>query len=192
MTAFGLRRKILSSFVIIFLIWAVGLFWFYSQIPTRESSIAENAADAIIVLTGDKGRLEYGCELLAARKASVLFISGAGEKVSVADVLRTIPENTRKQIKNTQIKLGHEAENTIGNAQEIKIWLDQEKFSNIILVTSSYHIPRSMLEIKNVTPNTTIIPAPFIDNDNELIFSEYHKYIASKLRHIFVSATENK
>ncbi len=192
MTPFRLRRKITASFIIIFLVWATGFLWFRQQIPQTTNNFAENSADAIIVLTGDDGRLAYGIELLAENKAKVLFISGAGAQVTVADIMHHVPEEMQKKIDLTKIALGHEAVNTIGNAREIKEWLSKENYKKIILVTSNYHMPRSLLEVSSALPAVTITPAPVIDNDNELIFSEYHKYFASILRHLFVSVTGNK
>ena len=192
MTPFAIRRKIFFSFLFIFFVWAVGLLLFYAQIPQSKSEFSENSADAIVVLTGDEGRLEYGLELLATRKAKILFISGAGEKVTTSDIVSQAPQNFHNEINSKQIILGHKAENTIGNAEEIKSWLTKTSYKKIILITSDYHMPRSLYEIASALPNITIFPAPVLSHRSDLILSEYHKYIASNLRHIFVSATDNK
>lgn len=192
MTFFGFRNKILSSFLFVFFIWGLGCEWFSEQIPHIKNNIPENSADAIIVLTGDTGRIEYGLELLAGNAAKILFISGAGEKVTVKDILHKAKVNIREGINESAIVLGHQAENTIGNAEEIKKWLQNTTYKKIILVTSNYHIPRSLLELSTTLPNISITTAPVIANDNELLLSEYHKYIASKLRHLFVSVTQKK
>jgi|CXWL01.1.fsa_nt_gi uncharacterized SAM-binding protein YcdF (DUF218 family) len=192
MTPLGLRKKISFSFLLFFCIWFWGLQWFVQQVPQTKTNLPETSDDAIIALTGGGGRLEYGLQLLAENKGKVLFISGVGEKVTIADILHQAPSDTRKKINDSNIILGHQAENTIGNAEEIKQWLQTSNYKKIILVTSNYHIPRSLLELSTAIPEIAITPAPVIANDNELLLSEYHKYIASKLRHLFVSATQNK
>lgn len=192
MTPLKLRKKTFLSFLLVFCIWALGFLWFTQQIPQIKTEPTQNSADAIVVLTGGAGRLEYGLELLAADKAKILFISGAGENVSVADILRQATNGSRKKISEKDIILGHQAENTIGNAQEIKDWLEKSNYRKIILVTSNYHIPRSLLELYAIIPQLSITTAPVIAADDEMIFSEYNKYLASKLRHLFISVSTQK
>lgn len=192
MTPFKLRRKILSSLILIACLWFLGLLWFSSQIPQDKNTLPENSADAIVVLTGGSGRLDYALQLLAEGKGKALFISGVGKDVTLEDVLRQAPEDVSQRINKKNIILGHEGENTIGNAQEIKNWLEKTHYKKIIVVTSNYHMPRSILELSNAMPEISITTAPVIANDNEMLLSEYHKYLASKLRHIFISVTQKK
>ena len=192
MTPFRLRRKILSSLILIFCIWFLGLKWFESQIPQSKNPLPENSADAIVVLTGGSGRLEYALQLMAEGKSNILFISGAGKDVTLDDVVRQAQREVRGKINRNNIILGHQGENTIGNAEEIKEWLTDTNYKKIILVTSNYHIPRSLLELSTAMPEISMITAPVIADDNEMLFSEYHKYIASKLRHMFISVTQKK
>lgn len=192
MTPFRLRRKIFSSLILIFCIWFLGLKWFEIQIPQSKNPLPENSADAIVVLTGGSGRLEYALQLMAEGKSNILFISGAGKDVTLDDVVRQAQSEVRGKINRNNIILGHQGENTIGNAEEIKEWLKNTNYKKIILVTSNYHIPRSLLELSTSLPQISIITAPVIADDNEMLFSEYHKYIASKLRHMFISVTQKK
>lgn len=203
MTPLGLRRKIVISCVFCVCAWLAGLVWFISQIPTQQSNFQKNSADAIVVLTGGSGRLEYGLTLLAADKAPVLFVSGAGEDVTVSDIIRQAPKDARDVIDPGAIVLGHKAENTIGNAEETKHWLREKHYKTVLLVTANYHMPRALLEFSATTPTLSIIPAPVLPADFDLehwvsvtdsrilLLSEYHKYLASKLRHIFVSVTHH-
>lgn len=190
MTPLRLRKKILLNFLVIFFLWFFGLVWFIQQIPKSKNDFPASPEMAIVVLTGGGGRLEYGLQLLAEHRGKVLFISGVGEKVTVSDILRLAPDDTVSKINESNIVIGHQAENTIGNAEEIKNWLKDMPYKKILLVTSNYHMPRSLLELSTALPSVTFIPAPVIAGDNDLLLSEYHKYIASKLRHLFVSATK--
>ena len=195
MTPFGIRKKTTLSLLLVLGVWAAGFLWFYNNIPQEKKVLPANSADIIIVLTGGNNRLEYGLELLANNAAKNLFVSGVGTNVGVDDILRQVPNNIRSKISAKQIVIGGKAENTIGNAQEVQEWLAKPakgtEYKKIILVTSNYHMPRSVLELSSVMPDLSIITAPVITTDNELIFSEYNKYLASKLRHLFISTTKS-
>jgi uncharacterized SAM-binding protein YcdF (DUF218 family) len=155
-----------------------------------------------VVLTGGKGRLEEGFEQLIAHPSSRLFISGVGENVKTEELIEQMPSALRQRLRTIpkqHISLGHRARNTIGNAEETREWLKSNSSTHIMLVTSNYHMPRSLSEFHALMPHIDIAPVPvfsddvvltqwWADNDSrEVIFSEYHKYIASKLRHWFVS-----
>ena len=51
------------------------------------------------------------------------------------------------------------AKNTIENAEQVKVWIEKKSknFNSIILVTSYYHLPRSLLIFKKLFPNKNII-----------------------------------
>lgn len=192
-------RKIILCFLFCLCLWLGGLAWFVLHIP--QTPVAENAkADAIVVLTGGSGRLEYGLKLLADGKAKALFISGVKEGVTADTLLRHAGVKLGKSAQSA-IFLGYEAENTIGNAQETMRWLHQSGYGTILLVTANYHMPRSIVEFQRAAGDLTIIPAPvFPDNftlsgwwsdtnSRILVLSEYHKFLAGILRHWFVFAT---
>ena len=193
-----LLRRIIFSFIFFLSIWLGGLVWFLWQIPALPSMIYPEA-DAIVVLTGGTGRLEHGLELLADKRGKALFISGVGKKSTLADLMHYAQPRIRKDVENMPIVLGHEAENTIGNARETAGWLRKEGYKTIYLVTSNYHMPRSLVEMREVAPDMNFIPAPVFPDDvtlsnwwkepasRKLVLLEYHKYLASKFRHWLVS-----
>lgn len=200
MTPFQIRRKTFFCFLFLLVFWLLGFAWFIGQIPNKQFNFSENSADAIVVLTGGSGRLEYGLLLLSQNNSQKIFISGVGVDVKISDILKFVPKNidinSVKKL-SAKISLGRSAENTIGNAQETSAWINEHKYKSILLVTSDYHTPRAVLEFSEYLPNLTIIPAPVLVDDktvNEkgLTISEYNKYLASKLRHIFVFITEAK
>lgn len=169
--------------------------WFAYQLPLKKNDIAK--ADAIVVLTGGKNRLNYGLELLAANKAPDLFITGVHEKINEEDLLNLTPDDLRDRITNKvdeHVILGRKAWNTIGNAEETQEWIQNRTIQSIILVTSNYHMPRSLQEFQYYIPEVFITPAAVpVDDYNPLtwwtsdhyrrmIFSEFHKYLVSRLR----------
>jgi len=115
-------------------------------------------ADAIIILTGDTGRLAAGENLLQHGQAPQLLISGVHPSVTTADI-RAQTNFSDAQF-NCCVALGHEAEDTAGNARETANWVHENGYQSLIIVTSDYHLPRSLLEMKAVMPNLEFIPYP--------------------------------
>lgn len=199
-----LLRRLLISVLLLGVVWLAGLYWFMAQIPTAGMS-SDEKADVIVVLTGASGRTDQGLELLAAKRAPQLFISGVGLETSINDLIRLAPLKIRSAIAAVppeNIIIDQRAENTIGNAQTTAQWLTAHNKRSIILVTSNFHMPRSLAEFSDAVPNIRIIPSAVLhekftleawwrhERSRELLLSEYHKYIASRLRHLFIYLTQ--
>jgi uncharacterized SAM-binding protein YcdF (DUF218 family) len=137
---------------------AVGFFIFWSVLPAPVAAHAVHG-DAVVVVTGGSGRVGAGVALLQLGRAPKLFISGVGKGVRVQDVLReaSVPTDI-SVIYAPKIWLGHQATNTVENGTEIAAWAKDQKVSDIILVSSSYHLPRAQLEVLMAAPNLHITP----------------------------------
>jgi uncharacterized SAM-binding protein YcdF (DUF218 family) len=188
----SIRKVIWSTFGCL-TVWFGGLVWFTGQIPQTKTD--PTPADAIVILTGGKGRLDYGLSLLVKGKGRIAFISGVHGINTPAALTRILPAGLQSELgalPPDAITLGREAENTIGNAEETVGWGKTHRIHSLILVTSNYHMPRALSEFKQIMPLVTVIPAPSFDGyDIRLLLSEYHKYLASKFRHWLVSTTES-
>jgi uncharacterized SAM-binding protein YcdF (DUF218 family) len=172
-------------------LWLGGLIWFASSIPD-EVADAESETDAIVVLTGGSLRVQSGLALLAAGKAKKLFVSGVYRSTDVTALLR-ISRQSPEHVACC-IVLGHEADNTFGNAIETAQWMRQEGFHSLRLVTASYHMPRSLLEFSRAMPDIRIIPHPVFPESVKqdrwwaspgtasLIMGEYQKYLLALAR----------
>ncbi len=148
--------------------------------------------DAIVVLTGGRLRLETGLQLFAAGTAKKLFISGVNQRVERDELLRA--HGTAAERASCCIALGHEAGNTLGNARETANWMHEEGYLSLRLVTSWYHMRRSLLEFGRAMPQITIVAHPVFAHHLEperwwswrgapfLIIGEYHKYLAAWMR----------
>lgn len=178
----------MNFFKILFLIlilWIIGFGCFVQQISKDQTSLTQKS-DAIIVLTGAKGRIDVGLHLLQQKQADHLFISGVGYKVELEDLskyLTSFPASQVKNIKNS-ITLGHFANTTEENAIESSVWVKQNNFNKIILVTSNYHMPRSLYLFKKYMPEVTIIPYSFTKEMNikaslNIAFLEYNKFLVA-------------
>jgi uncharacterized SAM-binding protein YcdF (DUF218 family) len=174
---------IFMTFLTLALLWALGWMWFATTVALSSPDKKIEYSDAIIVLTGGNGRIAAGLDLLAQKKSDKLFISGVNEEVIPEDIL-----NGRRDL--CCVFLGYKAKDTVGNAQEIKEWVDKNDIKSFHLVTSSYHMPRAQIELLQVLPQAVIKPYPVLTPDFQpwkgrfynLTFSEYNKTIISWLR----------
>jgi uncharacterized SAM-binding protein YcdF (DUF218 family) len=175
-------------------LWILGFLWFISSTPShiKDDNIY---TDAIIVLTGGKGRIIEGIRLLSENKAKKMLISGVGQNANLNDLKTMSDELAMISLKpyQSRITLGHYATNTKQNAHEAAMWMEFNNFKSLRLVTSSYHINRSVAEFKSVMGNIEIIPHPVFTSNfklsewwkfpgtAKLLFLEYNKLIASYL-----------
>ncbi|MEM7425211.1 MAG: YdcF family protein [Pseudomonadota bacterium] len=116
----------------------------------------ERLADAIVVLTGGAARIETGLRLLRLRRGKRLLISGVNPATTVDQLVRST--KTPRRLFECCVDLGRVARNTEGNARETAAWAAAHGFDSLILVTSSYHMPRSVLEFSNALPGVKLIP----------------------------------
>ena len=79
-------------------------------------------------------------------------IVATGPQTNVASLLLAHPELKDK------IQLGYMADSTYTNALETSQWIKENQLNNIILVTSFYHMPRSLLEMHHRLPNLEVTP----------------------------------
>jgi uncharacterized SAM-binding protein YcdF (DUF218 family) len=175
---------LIATMMTLGVLWAIGFLWFAASVSTMAVPPATQKTDAIVVLTGAEGRVDAGLKLLKDGAADKLFISGVNKKVNVAAL-------TRGKKVPCCITLGYEATDTKGNADETAHWVKDHDIKSIRLVTSSYHIPRALLELGRQMPGVTILNHP-VKTGNEydltarpywaLTFREYNKTILTWVR----------
>ena len=166
----------------------VGFVWFAARpVPETQSK----STDAIVVLTGGRMRLQSGIDLLRAGKGRKLFVSGVNQQVDLDELLRI---SGNADWASCCTALGHDADNTLGNARETAQWMRQQGFRSLRLVTAWYHMPRSLLELDRAMPEIEIIAHPVFPEETSqeywwasrstvvLLASEYGKYLAALLR----------
>ncbi|WP_421787978.1 YdcF family protein [Hyphobacterium sp.] len=119
---------------------------------------AELEADGIIVLTGGEGRLQRAVALLEDGAGRRLLVSGVNPAVTANELRNSADIDA--DLFSCCIDLGREATDTVGNAREALEWADTHGFDRIIIVTSDYHIPRSILELRALMPERTLIAFP--------------------------------
>ena len=153
-------------------------------------------ADAIVVLTGADKRIDEGVRLLREGRGRRLLISGVNPQTRPQQVRRLA--NPGEALFQCCVDFGYDAQNTIGNADETKAWAEHHRFSRLIVVTSSYHMPRSLAELGRVLPNAQLIAHPVVPrilreetwwlhlSTMRMLVSEYAKLLPSAARYAAV------
>jgi uncharacterized SAM-binding protein YcdF (DUF218 family) len=171
---------------------AVFGFVLFAAAVMREPPQKDLKADAILVLTGGQTRIAEGARLLKEGRAKRMLISGVN-KITRRDELMRLSGLPEEQF-NCCVDLGYAALDTIGNAEEARDWADARDYHSIIVVTASYHMPRSLAELGRTLPNTELIPYPVVPKGFEteawwlhfrttrLLISEYLKFLPSAAR----------
>jgi uncharacterized SAM-binding protein YcdF (DUF218 family) len=174
-------RFLTLTFLGCFTVWGIGFVLFFMLLPAEPKDIT-TSTDATVVLTGGKGRVQYGFALMQQGLAKKLFISGVNPKVKMPELIELQKIKPDHPIL-PQTHLGYNAQNTVENASETALWAKQEEVKSIRLVTTNYHIWRSMIEFSRALPGVTIISHP-VDEPIQwtrkqfgLLLTEYHKFL---------------
>lgn len=187
----GWLRFVLFMAALTFLIFASGFITFAHKVDNLRPPLNVAKADGIVVWTGKGGgRLETGAELLRRNKGERLLISGVNARTSLNAIkeLVILPDARAECC----IDLDYEAKDTIGNAKETASWAKALGYEHIILVTSSYHMPRAEIEIGAAAGRIKITAYPVVNPDGtkwysdgarfKRLFQEYGKLLLSYLR----------
>ena len=147
-------RKIalyMSSLITLFLIY--GFVTFLKKIHYNQINF-NHKTDGIAVLTGGKGRINLGIELFNKNKNLRLIISGVDKKVSDKSIL---PNDIKNK---SSITIDKASESTYQNAKIINEWVSKYKLQNITIITSYYHMPRSMMLMQLFAPTINFYAYP--------------------------------
>jgi len=153
--------KSIALFLVLLMIWAVGLLAFTSRVEHSTPPQEPAAADGIVVLTGRSGRrIEAAMALLERKKASRMLVSGVDRDATRNDI-RSVAR-AADQVYDCCVDLGFEAVNTVGNAKETAGWARKHGFRKLIVVTADYHMPRSLLELRAALPGVSLVAYPVV------------------------------
>jgi uncharacterized SAM-binding protein YcdF (DUF218 family) len=180
-------------FFVIAAAWTGAFIEYVDQIKHLQPQANRIKADAVVALTGGTDRLEEGMRLLADGCCRRLLISGVHVEVTRDEMRKRWPSDEENF--DCCVDLDHAARDTIGNAIETARWAAAHQFKSIIVVTASYHMPRSLLLIGEAAPGLELIPQPVTPerlhmdawwsqpNTVQLLGGEFNKYLISLIRY---------
>jgi uncharacterized SAM-binding protein YcdF (DUF218 family) len=144
----------------------------------------ERPTDAIVVLTGGRGRVEEGIRLYRDGQARWLLLSGVDPAVKRSDLYR----ERRDEGLADGILLEKTSKTTLENALYARDLLTSRSVHSIQLITSRYHMQRAQLLFRQLLPKgVAIYPYP-VESRNllaawwrqpiglRLLFTECYKY----------------
>lgn len=187
--------KGLCSLLVIILIALAVLFVDFAY-KTFSLHQQDEKTDAIVVLTGGRGRIEEGVRLYREHKARWLFLIGVDPSVQKRDLLKGGDGKKDEE----GIILEKVSRNTLENAFYSRDLIIKKDVRSIMLITSRYHMKRATLIFRNLLPkDVAIYPHP-VDSKNlkekwwndggsfRLLFSEFYKYCLFRFFFLFGSA----
>lgn len=149
--------------------------------------------DAVVVLAGGKGRVEEGVRIYKSGKGERLFLIGVDPAVKKSDLFTEV----QGERSGEQVYLEKASRNTLENAIFAREMLLKQNVRSVHLITSRYHMKRSLLIFRSILPkDIAIYPWPVsVKNGTEswwnhggsvrLLFSEFYKYCLYRLIFIF-------
>ena len=168
----------LASFVVI--LWALGFALFCVTLG-KPAAAGVKPTQAIVALTGGKGRIEQAAKLLGEGKAERLLIAGADPSVRKEDLMRRL--GGKRNLAACCVDLGSESVDTRSNADEARRWLERRKFTSLRLVTSDWHMRRAAYEFRQALGDGYRIEYDAVRTEPGLmtLFAEYNKYVLRRM-----------
>jgi len=174
------------------LLFLAGFALFANHVSELSTPADPRRADAIIVLTGGQSRIDAALDLLRSGKGKRLLISGVHPSAGRDDLSAATCGD--RSLFNCCVDIDHLALDTIGNAAESAKWIRDHDYRRVILVTSNYHMPRSLLEMRRLVGGQRLDPYPVVGSNLEpgrwmadpaalrVLFTEYNKYLVALAR----------
>jgi uncharacterized SAM-binding protein YcdF (DUF218 family) len=172
-------RRIVSSML---LLWMLGFLWFAVFLP---QPAGDTRTDAVVVLTGSGGRIVRGIEVLDAKLAPRMLVSGVDPEVRPREFAAQYRISRARM--TCCVTLGYESVDTRSNAQEAARWIAKNGFTSIRLVTSDWHMRRAAFDLAQVTPAalTVVEDAVATRPTFKVLFLEYHKLLARAVQRVW-------
>lgn len=190
--------KALVAVLVVAVIWLAGLLAFADRVQRLAPPDPVPQADGIVALTGaSDARIQEAMDLLRAGKGRRLLVSGVN-KVVTREQLKKVT-SAPSNLYDCCVDLDFDATNTVSNAKFTADWARGKGYRSLIVVTSDYHVPRSMLELKGAMPDIQLtaypIATPSLDAKRwwrsapgaRFMTLEYCKYLVVLVRESVVS-----
>ncbi|MBY0292380.1 MAG: YdcF family protein [Alphaproteobacteria bacterium] len=167
-------------------LWVIGLILFTRIIPSSPQDMT-SLTDGIVVFTGGETRLKVALSLFEQKKGKYLLISGVNPHSTLSERVTQMPFHSH-------ITLGYDALDTLGNAEETAAWAHAHHIKTLRLITSNYHMPRSLFELRHLVPDIQILPHAVVGKSFlkpkwwldsltlRLVVQEYNKFLFALIR----------
>ncbi len=180
------RHPFMRLLVVAGLLYAAGFGLFVLNLPSPKAT-DDARADGIVALTGEGDRLAPAVSLLEMGNATRLLISGVNKLTSKPELKALLKGGPSF---DCCADLGFAAADTRGNATEAAAWARKYHYRSLIVVTASYHMPRSLLEFGAEMPEVSLVPFPVAAESQgpltlqtlRRLNGEYVKFLASWVR----------
>ena len=182
----SLRKFVFLLCIAGFVIYALVGVYFLTLVPQEFSRIAPPVAkplnerfDALVVFTGGTKRIDTVREMVNKGFSGRVLISGVHPSVKRAWVLRNLsPEN------RPHVELDYRAQTTRDNVRMTLDWVKKNDIKRLGLITSHYHVPRSLKMFEQAGVDIKIEAFPVFPDKMPLSYMlhEFHKYIGTWLR----------
>ena len=148
---------------------------------TLARPLGDQRTDAIVVLTGGKGRIDRGLALLQAHRAARMLVSGVAPGVRPVEL--ALQYHVPKKLFACCIDLGREAVDTRSNAEETAAWVREHGYRSVRLVTSDWHMARARMELVNAIGGDVRVVGDGVPSHPpaRLLFLEYNKLILRRI-----------
>ena len=188
----------ITCFLFLITYFFIALNSFKERILTLQK-YPHNLSSKVVILTGGTNRIKEGFEVIyKLDKKSIsnlkVLVSGTGKGFSKLSLQEKLNPNFDLRLIECCVELDGVSQDTYSNAIETSKWVSKNTIEEILLITSNYHIPRSILEFQNQMPNLKILYYPITPKQHQinewlksfetfsLIFIEYCKYIIANVR----------
>ncbi|PPR19254.1 MAG: hypothetical protein CFH43_00285 [Proteobacteria bacterium] len=151
---------------------------FALQLPKTEHLSWVEKVDGIVVFTGGSNRIETALSFLKDGYNVPILISGVNPSVTEKKLLSTI-----KKEKHSLVTLDYQSLSTLDNARMTAFWAEVNDIDKIGLITSYYHMPRSLFNLKRAGVENTVYPIAVFPEKMPISFMvrEFHKYLLTRL-----------
>lgn len=170
-------RFLIRLLALLILLYGLGYAAFAVMLPRPAG---DERTDAIVVLTGGKGRLERGFQLMERGLAQRMLISGVAREVRPQELIAAYDVDPR--LFQCCVALDRESFDTRSNADEVARWLERRRYRSIRLITNDLHMPRAGYEVRKRVGSGIAIVVDAVPTEPgfEQIFVEYNKYLLGR------------
>lgn len=159
----------------VLLAYLLGFLWFAFLPP---GSAGNDRTDAIVVLTGDQGRIPRALQMLGKGTSKRLFVAGVDKSVKPREFAAEYGVNGGTMA--CCVVLDFKSVDTVSNASEAAFWIAANHIRSVRLVTSDWHMRRAALELARVAPGDLTIVEDAVPSQPsfDTLVLEYNKLLA--------------